>query len=795
MRKISIPFLFLLGFLLVFCAVLAWGWINQTASFEELQGATGRSMDVIQAAKSVKGWPWWTPNYLFGHSAAFFGVSFLPMVSQILAAYTLSPIISTVAAYKLVGILTIFLSGLALYALATYLLENKWSAVFTSLLYATCAQFVLRIAMLEHITTAACMIFAPLVLLGVIRCEKNPAWRSSFLLTLSMAAMAMCYFKIFLLFLPALALFCIWRFLKAHTAYRKNLIRSAVTSALLCIPFVLLPIIPVLRESRFLALFELEPFAGWQQNFSFFSAITWVDWKNLLTSGTAIPSLAGIRHKSLEFYLGPVVLFGIFLPLIFARIRQNLTSLPAWSTLKFFTILLILATWLASGPRSIIEGHFAYLSASMGCSDFTIAILWLVFIAQGILIFLIAGKTPIQIGIGILFIGIYYFIPGFKVLEFLPIYRDIRAPSATWTAFGALSAVLASGAGWTLLGSIEMARWKKGLAGAIILSSMAMDVGFLHRAFFHPGLPEKTYSNYAEAQKFLATSPLLGRVSALSGRYFYLTTPRDSQRPLSSEALLRHLQLRWIRYMESGSMLSSETAKAYFDLFGISYVLIDRNDPDTPPAYQNGFKQFFPTVFENDDFTILENSTSLYPAYEAKNIVSAENEIFKNPGSVLLLGRGGLITIEGFKGNSVGEIDLQGRQDIPNRVMLEKTSELKKLSLKEPRNTNYHSFTVTGLGTKEVPRAIVVSEAYHPDWKAYQGTESLPVYRAVGALLSVQVSEPGDVQFIFTPPWYYNFCATGCLVAWISVGLLFLLMRLPFIPEKLRLAWYGDILP
>jgi hypothetical protein len=792
MRKKLIPFICLLAFLLVFCAVLTLGWINQTASFEELQGGTGRIMDVIQAAKSVKGWPWWTPNYLFGHSAAFFGVSFLPMLSQIFAAFALSSLISTVAAYKLIGILTIFLSGLAIYALAIHLIENKWNAVFTSLLYATCAQFVLRVAMLEHLTTAACMIFAPLVLLGIIRCEKNPAWRSSFLLTLSMAAMAMCYFKIFLLFLPAVFLFCIWRFLNVHAAYRKNLIRSAARSALLCIPFVLFPIIPVLRESRFLAFFELEPFAGWQANYSFFSAITWVDWRNWLTSGTAIPSLAGIRHTSLEFYLGPVVLCGILLPLVIARIRPNLNSLPALSVLKFFTILLIFATWLASGPRSIIEGHFVYLSASMGCSDFTIAILWLVFIAQGILIFLISGKTPIQIGIGILFIGIYYFIPGFKVLEFLPIYRDIRAPSAVWTAFGALSAVLASGAGWTLLGSVEMARWKKGLAGAIILSSMAMDVGFLHRAFFRPGLPEKTYSNYAEAQKFLATSPLLGRVYAISGRYFYLTTPRDSQRPLSSEALLRHFQLRWIRYMESGSMLSSETAKAYYDLFGISYVLIDRKDPDTPPEYQNRFKQLFPTVFENDGFTILENSSSLYPAYEAKNIVSAENDIFKNPGSVLLLGRGGLIAIEAFTGNNVGKIDLQGRQDIPNRVKLEKTPELKKLSLKEPRNKNYHSFTVTGLETGGTPRAIVVSEAYHPDWKAYQGTEPLPVSRAVGALMSVQVSNPEDVQFIFTPPWYYNFCATGCLVSWVMAFLLFLLMRLPFIPEKLRSAWYGE---
>ena len=791
MRKNLIPLLALLAFLFLFCAILAWGWISQTASFEELLGGTARSMDIVQAAKSVKGWPWWTPNYLLGHSAAFFGISLLPISAEILTAFILSPFISTVASYKLIGILTIFLSGVSIYALARDLLKSYWAAVWTAILYATCSQFVLRVAMLEHITSAACMIFAPLILLGIMRCEKNPAWRSYFLLAMSVGAMAMCYFKILLLFLPAGGLFALWRFFIGTRTERKNLLVSGLVTGVLCIPLVLFPIIPVLRESRLLALFELDPFAGWQQNYSFFSAITWVDCRNLLTAGTIIPSLAGARHTSLEFYLGLVVVAGIVLPVGIGRFRVDWTLVPAWGILRGFTMMLLLAAWLASGPRSIIQGHFAYLSASMGCSDFTIAILWLVFIAQAGLILMLVGKAPVQVVLGIFLIGIYYFIPGFKLLELIPIYRDIRAPSAVWTAFGALSAVLASGAGWYLLGSIEIARWKRGIAVGIIVVLLALDVAFLHRAFFRPGLPEKTYSNYAEAQKFLASAPLLGRVSAISGRYFYLTTPRDSQRALSSEALLRHFQLRWIRYMESGSMLSPETAKAYFDLFGISYVLIDRNDPDTPPGYQAGFKQLFPTVFENDGFTILENSTSLYPAYEAKNIVSAEKEIFKNPGAVLLLGRGGLIAIEEFAGRSVGKINNQGTQDIPDRVTLEKTSTLKKLALQEPRNKNYHSFTVTGLETEETPRAVVVSEAYHPDWKAYQGNESLPVYRAVGALLAVEVSQPGDVHFIFTPPWYYNFCATACLLAWIGAFLLFLVMRLPFIPEGLRSAWYG----
>ena len=778
-------------FSLFFCSVIGFAWLNTTPSFEEMYGGTARSGEFFNALKSTRSWPWWTPNYLFGHSCALYGVSLFQITVLVGSAILLSGWISPIFVFKIIGLLIVFFAGLTMFYLARKIYDSNKTALLASILYLTSAQIVMRIAMLEHLSTAACMVWGPLIYLALLRCENLKSWRNSMLLAISVSGMLVCYFKIFILFLPAAGLFILWRFISINAESKRNLLYCLKWAFILTIPLALFPLIPVYRESKFLALFELEPFHGWQQNFSFFSAITWIDWSNLLTSGTAIPSLRGIRHTSIEFYLGPVVLAGILLPLAMGRFRKDWALVPAWGALRGFTISLLLATWLASGPRSIIEGHFTYLSASMGCSDFTIAILWLVFIAQGLLIFLVSGKSPLQIGIAILFIGIFYLVPGFKVLELLPIYRDIRAPSSVWTAFGTLSAVLASGAGWSLLASIEIKKWKKGLAGAFILSSLFLDIVFLHKAFFRPGLPEKTYTDYAEAQIFLKHAQIEGRVHALSGRYFYLTTPNESGRSLSSEALGRHFQLRWIRYMESGSMLSPETAKAYFDLFGISYVLIDWNDPDTPPAYQNGFKQLFTIVFENYGFTILENSTSHYPAYEAKNIVSAENEIFKNPGSVLLLGRGGLITIEGFTGNSVGKIDLQGRQDIPNRVTLEKTSELKKLSLKEPRNTNYHSFTVTGLGTEEVPRAIVVSEAYHPDWKAYQGTETLPVYRAVGALMSVQVSEPGDVQFVFTPPWYYNFCATGCLLSWISACLLFFLMRLPFIPEKLQLAWYG----
>ena len=751
-----------------------------------------RGMDLFWAAGSVGGWPWWTPNYLFGHSNALFSLSLLPVVVLISASLALGPWLPAVVVLKAFGLLTIFFAGLAMYAFSRRLLLCDWSAAFTAVLYVTCAQFVLRIAMLEHLTTAGCMLFAPLILLGMIRCEDRLSWRSAMLLALSVAAMVMCYFKIFLLFLPAGGAFFVWRFFPARPEARKNLFWGCLRGALLTVPLALFPLIPVLRESRFLALFALEPFVGWQQNYSFFSAITWVDWGNLFTLGTAIPSLAPTRHVSVEFYLGAVVLAGIFVALYLGRTRPGWSAQPAWKVLRGFGALLVLATWLASGPRSIFGSHLAYLAGAAGCQDWSIPLVWAMFLAQGLLIYFLWGLGNIRLGFALVCIAIFYFVPGFRILELIPLYRDIRAPSAVWTAFGSLSAVLAAGAGWSLLVRLPLARWPRVAAEAAVFLLIALDVSFLHRAFFRPGLPEKTFQDYAEAQAFLSKAPLSGRVQALSGRYFFLTTPRDSGRPLANEALLRHFQLRWIRYMEAGSIISSETQKAYFDLFGISYVLIDRLDPDTPKDYQERFKNLYPTVFENEGFTVLENSSSLFPAYAVRNLVRAGEDIYKNPGAVLLLGRGGLIATEGIEGPVAGKMEVQGDPAIPGRVELEKGAHLKKLSLKSPRNANYHSFSVVGLEAGDCPGLLVATEAYHPDWKAYQGDAPLPVLRAVGGLLSVQMKQPGDVTFRFSPPWYYGFFMTACLLSWIVAIATLVLMRLRLLPSSWRSAWYGD---
>jgi hypothetical protein len=781
----------LVTFLLMFCAVLGWGWIRQTPSFEEMVAGAARGGDFFFGMRSVTGWPWWSPNYLFGHSLSFFGVSLIPLAVNHAFAWVCGPLGDPLVAPKLIGLAIIFFAGLAMYAAARRLLGGGWAGAFAGILYAASAQLVLRLAMLEHQSTAACMVFAPLILLGMLRCEERIAWRSAALLALAVSAMAMCYLKILLLFLPAGGAFFLWRLAAGTPDVRKNLAVGCLRGALITVPLAVLPMLPILRESGFLAMFELEPFAGWQQNYSFFSAVAWVDWGNVFTAGTAIPSMAGDRHVSVEFYLGPVVVAGIFFPLWLARTRAVWSGHPAWGTLRFFTAMLLLATWFASGPRSVIASHFAYLSGSFGCPDFSIPLVWAMLIVPGLLIFLLCGRGNIRLGCAAAGCLAFYFVPGFRLLELIPFFRDIRAPSAVWPAFGTLAAVLAAGAGWALLAGLPMSGKIRAAVLAAVLGFMALDVSFLHRAFFREGLPEKTFSDYAEAQAFLAKAATGGRVQAVSGRYFYLTTPLASGRALTAEALLRHFQLRWIRYMEAGSMISPETMAAYFDLFGISHILIDRLDPDTPKEYQERFKKIFPTVFENPGFTVLENASSLYPAYAAKNIVLADEGIFRNPGAVLQLGRGGLVAVEGASGAGVGKAGVQGEPDIPGRVELEKSVLLKRLALRAPRPANYHSFTVSGLGAGDVPGVVVATEAFHPDWKASQNGVPLPVLRSVGALLSVEVAAPGDITFRFCPPWYYNALMTACLAAWAAVAAAFVLARTRMLPAAWLRAWYG----
>ena len=779
--------------LAAYCSALAWGWLPQNPSFEELYGDTFRAADFLDGWLSVGGWPWWTPNYLQGHSFALFAIAFLPIFLLLATAAVLSPWLSALSAFKLVGLATIFFGGWSAGALGKKLTDCRWTGLLIGILYATSAQFVLRVAMLEHLTTAACMVFAPLILMGFLRCEKNGAWRNALLLAVAVSAMALSYLKIFFLFWPCAALFLLWRFLAAKSDSRRHLVRGVFRAVLLTIPLGALPLIPSLRESQWLAFFDLEPFSAWQQNYSFSTALSWVDYGNWLTAGSALGSLSTLRHPQVDFYLGLPILLGILTPLLVLKWTPEWRDRAVWRTFRFFVGMLLVAVWFSSGPRSILASHFFFLHGAFGIPDVSVALSWLMLALQGVIIVQLWRGSRWQIALSAVSLLVYFAVPGFKLLEILPVFQSIRAPSAVWTAFGILSATLAAGAGWRLAYEASAAfRWRRaGFLTALIAFFLA-DVFFLNQAFFRPGLPSETFSQFQDAQKFLAQEKLPGSVYPLTGRYFFLATPQISGRAIASEALNRHFQLKPIRHMEKGGLETDDSLRAYFNLYGIAYILVDRQDPDVPKEVQEAFKTRFPTAFENDYFTVLSNQGSLAPAYYSQKILSAEGDSFLHAQKILSLGKDGFIAVEAPQGVTAGTINEKGESSLPPSASEPAFSGYQRLSLTTPRQTNYHAFTVTGLPSDALPGVVVVSEAYHPDWQASQQGKTLPVLRAVGALLSVQVQGAGDIVFRFQPPWWYSFCLSLSLVSWAGALALLAFPSHRWLTGRARRFWLGE---
>jgi hypothetical protein len=72
---------------------------------------------------------------------------------------------------------------------------------------------------------------------------------------------------------------------------------------------------------------------------------------------------------------------------------------------------------------------------------------------------------------------------------------------------------------------------------------------------------------------------LQGCVYTEGSRYFYLTLPEKAGRPLDTEALLRHFQLKWVRYFERQGRANMTTFRTYLNYAGVAYILVDKTDP------------------------------------------------------------------------------------------------------------------------------------------------------------------------------------------------------------------------
>jgi dolichol-phosphate mannosyltransferase len=495
-----------------------------------------------------------------------------------------------------------------------------------------------------------------------------------------------------------------------------------------------------------------------------------------------------------QFYLGLVTLFGVGVVFWLSRKHSGLLATRNGVLLRLFVGMTLLALWLSQGPFSVFTGAQEFLKGSPKAPDWIAALMWLMTCIPPLLIYSILPAGRRRAAWAAVLIVIYLFVPGFLILEKLPMYRDIRAPWGFWEVGFFAAAVAGALALQQLFDTIieKRDRWVvAGLLGVILL----LDASAYFSKFFTPGLPAQTFSDFDRSQQYLKTSLIEGRVFPMSGRYFYLRTPMQSGRGLNSEAAWSHFQMRGMRALVNGANSSPGGMQTYMRVAGISHVLLDKKDPFTPQEVQNAFAQSYPTGFDSEFIRVLENKDSLAPAFVAREYIAMDPGTESlAPAFLEAAGRINAVPLElGLNERSFPFLAGSGTQQngiqVSQKYAQGPGAPFQRVSFSQPRK-DPSKMSFDPLGTRE--GWLVVTEAWHPDWRAYSDGSPVPVFKAFGGLMAVPLSRTeGPIDFIFSPPRWYDLCVWISGISWTGVLGMLLIMPLPFIPRRWKDWWTG----
>ena len=784
-QKIDKAFLALLLFLVVYVGVLGFGWLSQTPSQEELYSDAGRFYAELRNMFAGGHINWWTPDFMQGSSASQY---FLVMVPLALGNL-LTLMFGDPAAGKVLGLLSLLGAGIATFFFARKLTGSSWIGFLGGAFYVLNAQILLRIASFEHIGNVLAYAFLPLVLLALLRLAEDGSWRSSFLLAASAGAMMLSYTKMALMFLPVAGAFYVW-LLFDKSERRVQLIRGSLVAGALLGVMVLPLLLPLTREYQWVAAFSFDNFAGWQQAFSMKSFISVLDRANGLLAQMR-PDFVADRG---QFYFGLVTIFCMAAVLWWARGQREWLQTRNGVLLRLFLGMTLLALWLSHGPYSAFTGLQEFLKGSIKAPDWIAALVWLMTIVPLVLIYAILPRTPRRGLWATILILVYLFVPGFLLLEQLPIYKDIRAPWGFWeTGFIAI-AMAGAIAVYQLFDSLIEERDRlvvAGLLGVIML----LDASAYFSKFFAPGLPPQTFADFDRSQDYLKTSLIDGRVYPMSGRYFYLRTPMQSGRGLNTEAVWSHFQMRGVRALVNGANSSPGAMQTYMRVAGISHVLQDKKDPFTPPEIQNAFAQAYPTGFDSEFIRVLENKDSLAPAFVAREYIAMDPDTEAlAPAFLDAAGRINAVPVElGPNQRSfpflAGTGSTQSGIQISQQYAQGPGAPFQRVSFSTPRK-DPSRMSFDPFGTRE--GWLVVTEAWHPDWRAYSDGTQIPIFKAFGGLMAVPLGRTnGAIEFVFSPPRWYDLAVWISGLSWAGVLGMLLIMPLPFIPKRWKDWWTG----
>jgi len=254
-----------------------------------------------------------------------------------------------------------------------------------------------------------------------------------------------------------------------------------------------------------------------------------------------------------------------------------------------------------------------------------------------------------------------------------------------------------------------------------------------------------------------------------------------------------------LRAIQDAGGESPELLQISLALQGVRYVFIDRKDVDTPENLQNSFRAMFPVVFENDFFTILENSNCVAPYFFAQNYVAIPRRRFEFAGADLGLIRLYFLPVEldgiemndpelaGVMNPANGEVELtaafRDRQGAPFRAALpqaffKENAERLRVSLEGQRGW------------------LTLTQAWHEDWHCYVDGQKVEVRAAALAFPSVRIPAGSrEAVFHFNSPLWVRMAIGLSLGGWVVLLTGMTCLRFGPTPASWKLWWTGKELP
>ena len=740
------PLTWLLLFALAAAGLLGSAWLQLPVSNQELLANYAKAQDFWSGWAAVKGIPWWSPNFMQGTSLAFTWTQIFTHLLMGIGGWLGGLLVGP----KIAALVAWFLSALTAYGFVARLTRSQGAAALAGFFYFFSASLIARIGWVEHFIVVLSMAFLPLAFWGIMEFVRRATLRTTAAAALGISLLALTYSKTAIMASPALLAFALFEYFKLPH-FKRPAGKWVGLLALLLVGLTVLPVLPAMRESGFAAFFEFAPLQGWQAAFSTKTSLSWLDRNYLLTFGMAPGFAPTTANPGTYLGLGSFIIFAFFLSLL-ARGRFSGERI---TYCRLFITLALGLFWLSFGPSGVLRGQLTFLSMANNAPDFSIALSWLMLALPVWVIFaLIPSELPGQKLIASALSAIFLLIPGFRILELLPFFDNIRAPFDFIQITGTFCLAVAAGLCLReLLRLIPKLQWQCAIIGFAVILQI-LDVWPYTEPLRKPMMPSFVFADFLGTQEFLKKSPRSGWVHPVSGRYFYLLTPMMSGRKLTQEAFQSYLQQRNVALLNGAGSLSKETQIGLWNALGVSWVLIDKSDPDNPAEYQKFLRSCWPVAFENTHFAILSPPTPSGAPYLAEAFAPLDFAKLENLPRALDYARHGIVSLTSVKTQSL----LPNARFVP---LNQTTSETR----------DYQDWTVPPTGKAGW---VVIPQAWHPDWILETAEGKQVPAQVYGSLLGAWTDGNTPITFRFVPPAWYPVAILLSGLFWLLAFALFL---------------------